>query len=527
MAKQVTTNLDAIHRQILLQALNDPRFSRNYVRSLKARHIDTFNYIDDRYPQLVGHSFSEKCYWLINGYADFPKCKLCGKPVTCYQNITKGYVQTCSASCGNRYKVLRYQQSPMFSPSEDLDIKFYDELQKMHLNLHSNKFVTQMINNAPCIWNYVWFRYALLEGHPMTEKLYWFLNKMTDFPACCICHKKDLHFINVVVGYSKHCDGCQYDDPDYGKSISLSYHKHKKSDPLFRDMINQKRAATNIKNGHDPHWNNSKQAKATVQQHLENDPDWLKKRSQKGKTTNELKHGHENYNNLEQHRQTCLRLYGVDSFSKTQEFIEKTKTTNQKNFGADFAMQSELGVSRFKQSMQKNHGVDWPSQIPEYRERWKNDKAFVERRQEKMYETKRKNGTFNASKLEDASYRILCEAFGEDDVHRQHKDEQYPYMCDFYIKSKELYIECNYHWTHCCHWFDANNEDDLKHLEYLQQKDLEKKNIGNIKNQYANAIYVWTQLDIKKRDTAIKNKIKYVVFWKLTDLIEHLNQLKM
>ena len=81
-----------------------------------------------------------------------------------------------------------------------------------------------------------------------------------------------------------------------------------------------------------------------------------------------------------------------------------------------------------------------------------------------MYATKRKNGTFNSSKPEDMSYVLLCEVFGKDDIERQHKDDRYPFLCDFYVKSKDLYIECNYHWTHGKHWFDEKCEDDLKML---------------------------------------------------------------
>ena len=28
------------------------------------------------------------------------------------------------------------------------------------------------------------------------------------------------------------------------------------------------------------------------------------------------------------------------------------------------------------------------------------------------------------------------------------KYDRYPFACDFYISSLDLFIECNYHWTH-------------------------------------------------------------------------------
>ncbi len=89
-----------------------------------------------------------------------------------------------------------------------------------------------------------------------------------------------------------------------------------------------------------------------------------------------------------------------------------------------------------------------------------------------MYATKRQRGTFNKSKLEELSYELLKMVFSEDDIYRQYKDiDRYPYNCDFYVKSIDTFIECNYHWTHGSHWFDENNPYDVEYLIMLQEKD--------------------------------------------------------
>lgn len=54
----------------------------------------------------------------------------------------------------------------------------------------------------------------------------------------------------------------------------------------------------------------------------------------------------------------------------------------------------------------------------------------------------------NTSKSEEMSYVLLVERFGANDILRQYKSEEYPFACDFYIKSRNIYIECNYCWTH-------------------------------------------------------------------------------
>jgi hypothetical protein len=80
-----------------------------------------------------------------------------------------------------------------------------------------------------------------------------------------------------------------------------------------------------------------------------------------------------------------------------------------------------------------------------------------------VYETKKKNNTFHTSKPEDETYKILLGKWA--DVVRQYKSKEYPFACDFYIPSLDLYIECQYSWTHGDHPFDENNENDRKIIE--------------------------------------------------------------
>ncbi len=64
---------------------------------------------------------------------------------------------------------------------------------------------------------------------------------------------------------------------------------------------------------------------------------------------------------------------------------------------------------------------------------------------QKEYITKKANGTMNSSKPEELFYKELCEIYGEADVvHGYSIDPRYPFNCDFYIKSQDLFIELNY-----------------------------------------------------------------------------------
>ena len=129
---------------------------------------------------------------------------------------------------------------------------------------------------------------------------------------------------------------------------------------------------------------------------------------------------------------------------------------------------------------------------------------------QKANETKRRNGTFNTSKPEEEAYELLCERFSADDVIRQYRSEVYPFNCDFYLKSRDLYIECNFSWTHGGHWYDPLDEADQAKLKKWQDKGTDF---------YNNAVETWTSRDAKKRQTALDNNLNYQVFWSLDELM--------
>ena len=129
---------------------------------------------------------------------------------------------------------------------------------------------------------------------------------------------------------------------------------------------------------------------------------------------------------------------------------------------------------------------------------------------QKTYETKKSNHTFNSSKPEDSYYIHLIDIYGKDDVVRQYRDDRYPYACDFYVKSLDLFIELNFNWTHGGHPFDSQNEADIKKLTIWEEKAIKSE-------FYKNAIYTWTELDVKKQLIAKENKLNYTVYYSEED----------
>lgn len=136
----------------------------------------------------------------------------------------------------------------------------------------------------------------------------------------------------------------------------------------------------------------------------------------------------------------------------------------------------------------------------------KDDPEYFNRWRHHINDIMRTNNTFNTSSPEDNYYKELINKYGEEDVIRWYSDERYPFVCDFYIPSEDLFIELNKHWTHGGHPFDETNLDDIYQLEQWQEK-------AETSKYYKNAIYTWTMLDTKKQEYAKKNNLNYRVIY--------------
>ena len=124
----------------------------------------------------------------------------------------------------------------------------------------------------------------------------------------------------------------------------------------------------------------------------------------------------------------------------------------------------------------------------------------------KMNDIMKVNNSFNRSLPEDNYYTTLVSKYGSDDVIRQYHDERYPYACDFYIPSEDLFIEINKSWVHGGHPFDELNLDDISKLEMWEEK-------AKTSLYYKQAIYIWTDLDVRKQKLAKENHLNYKVIY--------------
>lgn len=197
-------------------------------------------------------------------------------------------------------------------------------------------------------------------------------------------------------------------------------------------------------------------------------------------------------------RETSMTRYGVDHYSKTDEFKQRmseymlspdnqsrihgrTIVTNLERYGVPYATQAE----RFRKQQSER------MLNPEYNQR--------------IMLAKKANGTFNTSKPEDLCCERFCDIFGRDNVIRNYYDsDRYPFHCDFYVKSLDLFCELNAHWTHGKHWFEEMCDEDVKRRDQW---------LASEKEFYHVAVETWCVRDVRKRAMAAKHQLCYLVLW--------------
>lgn len=194
---------------------------------------------------------------------------------------------------------------------------------------------------------------------------------------------------------------------------------------------------------------------------------------------------------------TSLEKYGTEHPMQSEQVQAKSRKTNLERLGVMYPGQSDECRRKMTQTNLDRYGVA-------------NIMSDPVAHGEAMRKRKR-NGTLNASRPEEMLHDMLCDRFGIDDVERQYDDDpRYPFMCDFYIKSRDLFIELNGMWTHGPHWHGSDAMFDAGLLAYWEEHG------GRMLDA---AVRTWCESDVAKREVARKAALNYVVFWDGSDNI--------
>lgn len=374
----------------------------------------------------------------------------------------------------------------------------------------------QKINNlCPNVKQYLLNRFDYVES--IKESLHRIKNNIEIRPVCPVCGKQ-VRFLGLSnMLYRIYCsDKCASIDP-----IS----KEKKKQTCFKKYGVEYSGQSKEKK--------EKTIKTWLEKYGVDNP--RKAECIKKKITKYFKDKDKVAQILEKRKQTCIKKYGVEVSSQANSVKNKFKKTCLKKYGVNHPWKSnkikqeiketiknrygehkELICQKIKETCLERYGVEYSSQIPEVRIKLKNILSSKEVR-DKINETKRKNKSFNASKLEEELYLYIKEKFPS--TERQYnKDKRYPFNCDFYIPELDYFIELNGTWTHGKHPYDPNSIEDQDILKEMQVKSIKSK-------YYKNAIKNWTIRDINKRNKAKENNLNFKEVWSLEEGKEFIDKL--
>jgi len=394
----------------------------------------------------------------------------------------------------------------------------------------------------PEFYQYLLDTYKHIPIKKFSEYLYLYYHNMIDRPKCKCCDNK-VKYIDFARGYRIYCSvKCQTNDPEI-KEKGL-----KKKEELYGkgNLSNNKKARqTKFERYGDPNYNNTEKNKQTclerygVEHPIQSDiikekmiktckikygvdnPMQNKEIAKKSLNNKIKKYGQDNISNQKKTRQTCQERYGVNNVSFIPEVIKKIELTKLERYGDKYYSNRD----KAKQTMIEKYGIDNISKLKEYREKANNTNLErygvqnvmkKEKFKEKINLTKRKNGTFNTSLIEELFEQWLID--NNVNYKTQYKSNEYPFNCDFYFPDKDLYLEIQGFWSHGKHPYNKNDEEDIKTLNEWVDKNTDF---------YNECVNTWTIRDPLKRETAKKNNLnwKEVFTNNIDELIEQVKDI--
>jgi very-short-patch-repair endonuclease len=314
-----------------------------------------------------------------------------------------------------------------------------------------------------------------------SQKLYHYLNddiEKWSLGKCKICGCQ-CKYRNLNIGYLTYCS-CKCAGKD--------------------DVVKEKNKQTNI-DRYGENYCSIRSIKSA--QTFNNKSDDVKlDKIKKQKQTNLLIHGDKNYNNKLKQQETMINKYGGIGF-ESKPVMDKYLETMLEKYG-DISYRNH---EKYIQSNISKYGVEHYSKTDEFKSRIENTQLMkyggyyvqTDECKMKVYNTKKKNHTFNSSKIEVDLSNWLTD--NRINFRTQYKSDVYPFSCDFYLTDYDLYIEIQGHWTHGGHPYNEDDENDNIIVESWKLKD---------SKFYQEAIKTWTMRDVTKRNIASQNKLNYL-----------------
>ena len=177
-----------------------------------------------------------------------------------------------------------------------------------------------------------------------------------------------------------------------------------------------------------------------------------------------------------------------------------------------------------KEAIKNKYGVYNYSQTKMWKDNMIKNKELYTKR---VYDGMRKNGFYgkSISKEEREIEKLLKLIYPQTQI--QFISEKYPWKCDFFIPEIDTYIEYQGFWKHGPTNFLYKDKRYNCHCKYDKTNPIHNKVIKYWKSKhtkfYESAIFIWTKMDVLKRETAKKNNLNYLEFFDMNQFMEWYN----
>lgn len=485
------------------------------------------SFLDDYNP----YDIIERLYYLVNDLTEVVKCKYCDNKATWFKRGLKdGYREICSSKvCRKKQMSDSHIGSTIISDSRDAEFiewqnsvtEINDDIIKEHIKY--DKFLSLITN--PVILDYLNTRFK--DSDSLEETLKRIELGIEEKPKCALagCNNPVTFIGRNRAMFTKFC---------------CPAHSAQSEETL------KKRKQTNLE-----HWG------------TENVYDSEKYR-QKMLDEYGVEYSWQREDIIEKRNMTCLERYGTIYPSKVKEIMDKIRRTTLEHYGVECMFltpevfelaHSEETVQKIRETNFKKFGCISPLSNDEVRQRigetnkerygkecifdldWVREKAHsqeaIEKQKQtnkerygsewpfatkeakmKSLETMKENGKLQKSHKEDEVAEYIVSLGYR--IERHHMTDTFPFNADIYLPDYDLYIEYQGSHFHNTYSFMGTKDDfDVLQTYYDKSQKLKKESGDSEKlTQYDNMIYVWGDLDVRKRVYAQDNHIRYFEIYK-------------
>lgn len=331
---------------------------------------------------------------------------------------------------------------------------------------------------------------------------------------CKICGKKNNWSKSNGI-YHIYCSNkCKSNDPYIKEKISIGNKK------VAKHALQERRKTNKIRYG-DENYHNAEQMRITRLNDIDSSgKNSFQRAVEKGHQTNLVRIGVENpFSSKDPKlngRETIMKRYGYSSYSQTEAFKQymrskkdeinkhRIDTVNNK-YGVDYYFQTNQFRKNFEDHMLSEFNTTSYQKSKDYQQK----KHIIKK---KEHDTKKKLGIYGKrSKAEIRCYELIRTKYFDSD--HSYYDERYPFNCDIYIPSQDLFIECHFSQYHHYKPFDENCIGDLVELSRLKIEADSPYFDDNHHKDCIEIIKTWTGSDVLKLKTLEQNNLNYKIFY--------------